>query len=100
MMLRLLESASLEGSRGQISPRLSIFLQYTHGIPYAFCVCYMVSGLHSTHFFVIQLLLRLICFEGKEKTSSQARFFSVHTMSEHLEAAPDLLRAWCGHVGL
>lgn len=100
-MFRLLESTSLEGSPEQISPPLSILLLYIHGIPYAFCIWYMVSSWHSIYFFVIQLLLRMIDFEGKKKTASESHSSaSIQWMTEHLEAAPSVLWAWCGNVGL
>lgn len=46
-----------------------------------FCVWYVVSSLHSIYFTVIQLLLRMIYFNGKRENCTLGPFLSVPTMN-------------------
>lgn len=63
--------------RANFLPNCPYYFSVFMGVPYAFCVWCMVSSLHSTCFFVIQLLLRVIYLKKKRNLS----FFSVHTMN-------------------
>lgn len=82
--------------RANFLPNCPYYFSVFMGVPYAFCVWCMVSSLHSTYFFVIQLLLRVIYLKKKRNLCHSS--VSTQWMAEHLETATSVLQAWCGTV--
>lgn len=79
VMFKLLESTILEGiPRANFLPNCPYYFSVFMGIPYAFCVWYMVSSLRSIYFFVIQLLVRMIFLKEKRNLHHSPHFWCPH----------------------